>query len=62
MCWLIIVKNWLVVWVVRFRLPTSVRRRDRDGVDLSQVKVSRNLMDVALDPEVEIFVELIGWM
>ena len=35
-------------------------RRDRDGVDLSQVKVSRNLMDVALDPEVEIFVELIG--
>ena len=35
-------------------------RRDRDEVDLSQVKVSRNLMDVALDPEVEIFVELIG--
>ena len=35
-------------------------RRDRDGVDLSQVKVSRNLMDIAIDPEVEIFVELIG--
>ena len=35
-------------------------RRDRDGFDLSGVKVSRNLMDVALDLEVEIFVELIG--
>ena len=35
-------------------------RRDRDEVDLSEVKVSRNLMDVALDLEVEIFVELIG--
>lgn len=35
-------------------------RRDRIEVDLSAVKVSRNLMDVALDPEAEIFVELIG--
>jgi homoserine dehydrogenase len=35
-------------------------RRDRDEIDLSGVKVSRNLMDVVLDPEVEIFVELIG--
>ncbi len=35
-------------------------RRDRDGVDLFGVKVSRDLMDVALDLEVEIFVELIG--
>ncbi len=35
-------------------------RRDRDGVDLSHVKVSRDLMEVALDPEVDIFVELIG--
>ncbi len=35
-------------------------RRDRDGVDLSGVKVSRDLMDVARDPDVEIFVELIG--
>ena len=35
-------------------------RRDRDGVDLSGIKVSRDLMDVARDPDVEVFVELIG--
>ena len=35
-------------------------RRDRDGVDLSGVRVSRDLMNVALDSEVEVFVELIG--
>jgi homoserine dehydrogenase len=35
-------------------------RRDRDGADLSGIKVSRDLMDVARDPDVEVFVELIG--
>ena len=35
-------------------------RRDRDGVDLSGINVSRDLMDVARDPDVEVFVELIG--
>lgn len=35
-------------------------RRDRDGVDLSGVRVSRDLMAVATDPEVDVFVELIG--
>ena len=35
-------------------------RRDRDGVDLSGYRVSRDLMKVALDSEVDIFVELIG--
>ena len=35
-------------------------RRDRDGVNLSGIKVSRDLMDVARDPGVEVFVELIG--
>ncbi|MEC8694971.1 MAG: homoserine dehydrogenase [Pseudomonadota bacterium] len=35
-------------------------RRDRDGVNLSGIKVTRDLMDVARDPDVEVFVELIG--
>lgn len=35
-------------------------RRDRDGVDLSGIRVSRELMDVANDPEIDVFVELIG--
>ena len=35
-------------------------RRDRDGVDISGIRVSRNLMDVADDPEIDVFVELIG--
>ena len=35
-------------------------RRDRDGADLSGINVSRDLMDVARDPDVEVFVELIG--
>lgn len=35
-------------------------RRDRDDVDLSGINVSRDLMDVARDPDVEVFVELIG--
>jgi homoserine dehydrogenase len=35
-------------------------RRDRDGADLSGIKISRDLMDVARDPDVEVFVELIG--
>ena len=35
-------------------------RRDRDGVDTSGIRVSRNLMDVADDPEIDVFVELIG--
>ena len=35
-------------------------RRDRDGVDLSGIRVSRDLMDVADDPEIDVFVELIG--
>ena len=35
-------------------------RRDRDGVDLSKYRVSRDLMEVALDSEVDVFVELIG--
>ena len=35
-------------------------RRDRDGVDLSAIRVSRELMDVANDPEIDVFVELIG--
>ena len=35
-------------------------RRDRDGVDLSGHRVSRELMDVANDPEIDVFVELIG--
>jgi homoserine dehydrogenase len=35
-------------------------RRDRDGVDLSGIRVSRDLMDVAHDPEIDVFVELIG--
>ena len=35
-------------------------RRDRDGADLSGIKVSRDLMDVARDPDIEVFVELIG--
>ena len=35
-------------------------RRDRDGVDLSGVRVSRDLMAVATDPEVDVLVELIG--
>jgi len=35
-------------------------RRDRDGVDLSEINVSRDLMDDARDPDVEVFVELIG--
>jgi Homoserine dehydrogenase len=35
-------------------------RRDRDGVDLTGIRVSRDLMDVARDPDVDVFVELIG--
>jgi homoserine dehydrogenase len=35
-------------------------RRDRDGVDLSGIRVSRDLMDVADDPGIDVFVELIG--
>ncbi|MBU25280.1 MAG: homoserine dehydrogenase [Gammaproteobacteria bacterium] len=35
-------------------------RRDREGVDLSGIRVSRDLMDVADDPEIDVFVELIG--
>ena len=35
-------------------------RRDRAGVNLSGIKVTRDLMDVARDPDVEVFVELIG--
>lgn len=35
-------------------------RRDRDDVDLLGINVSRDLMDVARDPDVEVFVELIG--
>lgn len=35
-------------------------RRDREGVDLTGMRVSRDLMAVATDPLVEIFVELIG--
>ncbi len=35
-------------------------RRDRDGVDLSGIRVSRELMDVAENPEIDVFVELIG--
>lgn len=35
-------------------------RRDRDGVDLSGIRVSHELMDVANDPEIDVFVELIG--
>lgn len=35
-------------------------RRDRDGIDLSGIKVSRDLMHVAKDSDIEIFVELIG--
>ena len=35
-------------------------RRDRDGVELSCIRVSRELMDVANDPEIDVFVELIG--
>jgi homoserine dehydrogenase len=35
-------------------------RRDREGVDLTGIRVSRDLMDVAKDPEVDVFVELIG--
>ena len=35
-------------------------RRDRDGVNLSGIKVTRDLMDVARNPDVEVFVELIG--
>lgn len=35
-------------------------RRNRDSVDLSGIKVCRNLMDVAKNPDVQIFVELIG--
>jgi len=35
-------------------------RRDRDGVDLSGLRVSRDLMAVATDPSVDVFVELIG--
>ncbi|NBS11699.1 MAG: homoserine dehydrogenase [Gammaproteobacteria bacterium] len=35
-------------------------RRDRPGVDLTGIKVSRDLMAVAQDPDVDVFVELIG--
>jgi len=35
-------------------------RRDRDGVNLSGITVTRDLMDVARNPDVEVFVELIG--
>ena len=35
-------------------------RRHRDGVNLLGIKVSSDLMDVARDPDVEVFVELIG--
>ena len=35
-------------------------RRNRDGVDLSGIRISRDLMEVAKNPEVDIFVELIG--
>ena len=35
-------------------------RRDNPNCDLSGIKVSRDLFDVARDPEVEILVELIG--
>lgn len=35
-------------------------RRDRPGVDLTGIQVSRDLMAVAQDPAVDVFVELIG--
>jgi len=35
-------------------------RRDNHSCDLSGVRVSRDILEVARDPEVEIFVELIG--
>ena len=35
-------------------------RRDRPEVDLSGIRVSRDLMRVAEDPDVDVFVELIG--
>ena len=35
-------------------------RRDNPNCDLSGIKVSRDVFDVARDPEVEILVELIG--
>ncbi len=35
-------------------------RSHRNGVNLSDIRVSQNLMEVARDPKVEIFVELIG--
>ncbi len=35
-------------------------RSDRDGVDLSGIRVSRELMAVAEDPAIDVFVELIG--
>jgi homoserine dehydrogenase len=35
-------------------------RRDKPGYDLSGVKVSRDIFDVARDPDVDIVVELIG--
>jgi len=35
-------------------------RRDREGVDLTGIQVSRDLMAVAVDPNVDVFVELIG--
>lgn len=35
-------------------------RRDREGIDLSGIEVYRNLMHIAKDSDVQIFVELIG--
>lgn len=35
-------------------------RKDYPHLDLSKIKVSRNLHDVATDPDIDIFVELIG--
>lgn len=35
-------------------------RRDRPGVDTSGYKVSRDILEVAADPDIEILVELIG--
>ena len=35
-------------------------RRDRPEVDLTGIRVSRDLMRVAEDPDVDVFVELIG--